>query len=104
MLLKLFGLGVATYVADSMNIFDGAIVFSSLVELALGGGGMLSVLRSEHHTNAFTEQCMLKDVSIAAYFQTDALHPITAAADDCDGRFSRRGFKFLFDPLLVHVY
>ena len=56
MLLKLFGLGVATYVADSMNIFDGAIVFSSLVELALGGGGMLSVLRCEHHSTASAEQ------------------------------------------------
>lgn len=45
MILKLYGLGPNNYVSDSMNVFDGCIVVSSLVELAAGGGGMLSVLR-----------------------------------------------------------
>jgi len=46
MIFKMFGLGPKLYVADQMNVFDMVIVFSSLVELAVGGGGFLSVLRT----------------------------------------------------------
>ena len=46
MCLKLFGLGVNKYCEDSMNLFDAVIVVSSIVEIAMGGGGALSVLRT----------------------------------------------------------
>lgn len=43
LVLKLLGLGPSTYVADSFNIFDAAVVGISLLELGLagasGGGG-----------------------------------------------------------------
>jgi len=46
MIFKMFGLGLKLYVDDQMNVFDMVIVFSSLVEVAVGGGGFLSVLRT----------------------------------------------------------
>jgi len=44
MLLKWFALGFAEYFSDNFNCFDCAIVFVSLIEIILGGGG-LAVLR-----------------------------------------------------------
>ena len=35
MVLKLFALGFFEYIADSFNIFDGAVVILSLVEIIL---------------------------------------------------------------------
>ena len=35
MILKLFALGFSEYVADSFNIFDGVVVFLSIVEIIL---------------------------------------------------------------------
>ena len=46
MILKLIAFGPDGYVKDNMNIFDGIIVFFSIVELIAGGGGALSVLRA----------------------------------------------------------
>jgi len=46
MILKLLGLGFQEYTRDTMNCFDAIIVFASLCELAMGGGGVLSVLRT----------------------------------------------------------
>mmetsp|Transcript_58372 Transcript_58372/g.186072 ORF Transcript_58372/g.186072 Transcript_58372/m.186072 type:complete len:1616 (+) Transcript_58372:485-5332(+) len=51
MIIKVVGLGFMGYIKDRMNIFDGIVVISSFVEIALeqtmgGAGGSLSVLRS----------------------------------------------------------
>ena len=50
MVLKIVGLGIRGYVADTMNVFDGLVVIVSIVEIALssqgGGGSGLSVLRT----------------------------------------------------------
>jgi hypothetical protein len=45
--LKLLGLGVAGYLRDKMNIFDGLIVALSLMEIGIGSGGSsVSAFRS----------------------------------------------------------
>uniref|UniRef100_A0A7S1XCD4 Voltage-gated ion channel superfamily n=1 Tax=Tetraselmis chuii TaxID=63592 RepID=A0A7S1XCD4_9CHLO len=51
MLIKLAGLGVRKYVADTMNVFDGLVVIVSIVEISVtnsggSGGSGLSVLRT----------------------------------------------------------
>ena len=47
MIIKLNGLGWRLYIADSFNIFDGTIVFLSLVEFFIpGDGGGISVFRA----------------------------------------------------------
>merc|ERR1719247_2971244 len=46
MILKLVGLGFQEYTRDTMNCFDAIIVIASLCELGMGGGGVLSVLRT----------------------------------------------------------
>ena len=55
MVVKILGLGLREYCKDNMNVFDGLVVISSLVEVGTdvaggvcsgGGGGGLSVLRS----------------------------------------------------------
>ena len=56
MMVKILGLGIREYCRDNMNIFDGLVVISSLIEVGTdaaegvcsggGGGGGLSVLRS----------------------------------------------------------
>jgi len=44
-IVKVSGLGPKGYVSEPFNVFDGIIVVSSLVELAIGGGGALRALR-----------------------------------------------------------
>lgn len=48
MVLKMFGMGVAEYLKDKMNIFDALIVSLSLFELFIfgGGGSAISAFRS----------------------------------------------------------
>ncbi|KAK3250718.1 Caveolin-2 [Cymbomonas tetramitiformis] len=49
MIIKIIGLGPKGYCADRMNVFDGAVVLFSFLEIGLTrgkGGGSLSVLRS----------------------------------------------------------
>lgn len=48
MVLKLIGLGVKSYLKDSMNYLDGAVVILSIVELAFlsNSGGALSAFRT----------------------------------------------------------
>jgi len=46
MLVKLLGVGFQEYIKDTMNLFDAFIVTASIVELVMGGGGVLSVLRT----------------------------------------------------------
>jgi len=45
-LMKLIALGVRGYFRDGPNVFDAVICIASLVELGLGGGGPLLVLRA----------------------------------------------------------
>jgi len=46
MVLKLIGLGICTYLKDTWNVFDGAIVMISCLELGLSESGGLSSLRA----------------------------------------------------------
>jgi voltage-dependent calcium channel L type alpha-1D len=53
MVVKITGLGVKEYAADSFNLFDGAVVVTSIVDFGLaslsvgfGGGGAVSALRA----------------------------------------------------------
>ena len=53
MIVKITGLGVKDYAADSFNLFDGAVVVISVVDFILarlkvgfGGGGAVSALRA----------------------------------------------------------
>jgi hypothetical protein len=46
MALKVVGMGVLDYVADSFNVFDAFVVLISIVELSLSGSGGLSALRA----------------------------------------------------------
>jgi len=46
LVLKLYGLGLEDYVSNPMNLFDGVLVLNSVVEMAMGGGGGLAVLRT----------------------------------------------------------
>lgn len=46
MVMKLIGLGVLEYVRDYFNVFDALIVILSILELLLGWGSSVSVLRA----------------------------------------------------------
>lgn len=46
MLLKLMAMGFFAYFSDSLNRFDAFIVATSLVDVMLGGGGAMAVLRA----------------------------------------------------------
>eukprot|EP00899_Mesostigma_viride_P019380 jgi/Mesvir1/27443/Mv07229-RA.2 len=46
MILKLIALGPRGYVRDKMNIFDGLVVFFSILEVCISTNGSLSVLRA----------------------------------------------------------
>jgi len=46
MIIKLIGIGIQEYVADTFNIFDAVIVVFSFIEIFLSGNSSLSVLRS----------------------------------------------------------
>lgn len=53
MIIKIVGLGVRSYAADSFNLFDGAVVITSIIDFVLaslsvgfGGGGAVSALRA----------------------------------------------------------
>ena len=46
MVLKILGLGFTEYGRDRFNLFDAVVVFISIIELALAGGGGLSALRA----------------------------------------------------------
>lgn len=53
MIIKITGLGIKEYAADSFNLFDGAVVVTSIIDFVLaqmsvgfGGGGAVSALRA----------------------------------------------------------
>eukprot|EP00736_Rhodelphis_marinus_P000156 Rmarinus@m.17433 len=53
LVLKVGGLGIAEYTADSFNNFDAVIVFASILELFLPGSSGISVLRTFRLLRAF---------------------------------------------------
>ena len=80
MAVKLFAYGILGYFRDLFNAYDALIVISSLVEIAMQGGGSVSVLRTLRVFRIARSFKLIKSGSSLRFVLETALESLAAVA------------------------